>query len=173
MLLKKKHWFLDGGGGDKEVKVFYANTNWFVSNFSTAEEVAEIVTVPANAFVGKLIRIKFITSKVGSFAAAQTIRIRINTSPTLTGSTVFATATGASGSTRLLAIERHFLVSSNNLIIISRTISLVTDIISNTTGFTYETLNYNFTQPVYILFTMEVNDANAIMRAQTMLIETT
>jgi hypothetical protein len=171
MLLKKKHWFLDGGG--KELKVFYANTNWFVSNFSTAEEVAEIVTVPANAFVGKLIRIKFITSKVASFAATQTIRVRINTAPTLTDSTVLATATGASGSTRLLAIQRHFLVSANNLISVTRTSSLINDITSTTTGFTYETLNYNFTQPVYILFTMEVNDANAIMRAQTMLIETT
>jgi hypothetical protein len=172
MLLKKKHWFLDGGG-DKELKVFYANTAWFVSNFSTNEEVAEIVTVPANAFVDKLIRIKFITSKVASFVAAQTIRIRINTSPTLTGSTVLATSTGASGSTRLLAIQRHFLVSASNLISISKSISIFTDIASNTTNFTYETLNYNFTQPVYILFTMEVNDANAIMRAQTILIETT
>jgi hypothetical protein len=172
MLLKKKHWFLDGGNA-KEVKVFYANTNWFVSNFSTNEEVAEIVTVPANAFVNKLIRIKFITSKVGSFVAAQTIRLRINTAPTLTGSTTLATATGASGSTRLLAIQRHFLVSASNLISISKTISLVTDIVSNTTGFTYETLNYNFTQPVYILFTTEVNDVNAIMRTQTVLIETT
>jgi hypothetical protein len=171
MLLKKKHWFLDEDG--KEVKVFYANTAWFVSNYSTAEEVAEIVTVPANAFVGKLIRIKFITSKVASFVAAQSIRIRINTSPTLTGSTVLATATGASGSTRLLAIKRHFLVSASNLISISKSITLVNDIVSSTNGFTYETLNYNFTQPVYILFTMEVNDANAIMRAQTMLIETT
>jgi hypothetical protein len=172
MLLKKKHWFLDGGG-DKELKVFYANTNWFVSNYSTAEEVAEIVTVPANAFVGKLIRIKFITSKVASFAATQTIRVRINTAPTLTGSTVLATVTGASGSTRLLAIKRHFLVSASNLISTSKSTSLVTDIFSSTSGITYETLNYNFTQPVYILFTMEVNDANAIVRAQTMLIETT
>jgi hypothetical protein len=172
MLLKKKHWFLDGGGA-KEVKVFYANTAWFTSTFSTAEEIAEIVTVPANAFVGKLIRIKFITSKVGSFAAAQIIRIRINTAPTLTGSTVLANATAGSNSTRLLAIERHFLVSASNLISVTKTSSLVNDITSTTIGFTYETLNYNFTQPVYILFTMEVNDVNAIMRAQTMLIETT
>jgi hypothetical protein len=172
MLLKKKHWFLDGGG-DKELKVFYANTNWFVSNYSTAEEVAEIVTVPANAFVGKLIRIKFITSKVASFVAAQTIRVRINTSPTLTGSTVLATAIAGSNSTRLLAIQRHFLVSANNMIIVTRTSPLVTDIYSITASFIHETFNYNFTQPVYILFTMEVNDVNAIMRAQTMLIETT
>jgi hypothetical protein len=173
MLLKKKHWFLDGGSGAKEVKVFYANTAWFTSTFSTAEEIAEIVTVPANAFVDKLIRIKFITSKVASFVAAQTIRVRINTAPTLTGSTVLATGTAGSSSTRLLAIQRHFLVSASNLISVTKTSSLVNDITSTTTGFTYETLNYNFTQPVYILFTMEVNDANAIMRAQTILIETT
>jgi hypothetical protein len=172
MLLKKKHWFLDDNA-NKELKVFYANTNWFVSNFSTNEEVAEIVTVPANAFVNKLIRIKFITSKVGSFVAAQTIRIRINTSPILTGSTDLAIATAGSGFTRLLAIQRHFLVSASNLISVTKTSSLVNDITSTTTGFTYETLNYNFTQPVYILFTMEVDDVNAIMRAQTMLIETT
>jgi hypothetical protein len=154
------------------MKLFYVNNSLIQQPQNTAENIAAAVLVPAGKFVNKIVHVTFNTSKTTSFTQAQTLRMHINTAPNLSGATLIALSAGASG-TRLLSIERHLLVNSNQIIHTNSATSHVTDIASLTTAVEHVTTSYNFTQPVYFIFTTQINDTAAIIYVQTILIETT
>jgi hypothetical protein len=153
------------------MKLFYINTTLIQQPQNTAENIAAAVLVPAGKFVNKIVHVTFNTSKTTSFTTAQTIRMHINTAPNLSGATLIAQSVGAGG-TRLLSIERHLLINSNQIIHSNSATSHVTDIASLTTAVEHVITTYNFTQPVYFIFTTQINDAAAIIYVQTILIET-
>jgi hypothetical protein len=153
------------------MKLFYNNTTLIQQPQNTAENIAAAVLVPAGKFVNKIVHVTFNTSKTTSFTQAQTLRLYVNTQQNLTGATLIAQAVGASG-TRLLSIERHLLVNSNQIIYSNSATSHVTDVASLTTSVEHVTTSYNFTQPVYFIFTTQINDTAAIIYVQTILIET-
>jgi hypothetical protein len=153
------------------MKLFYNNTTLIQQPQNTAENIAAAVLVPAGKFVNKIVHVTFNTSKTTSFTAAQTLRLYVNTQQNLTGATLIAQVSGSS-STRLLSLERHLLVNSNQIIHTNSATSHITDINSITSSVEHVITSYNFTQPVYFIFTTQVNDAAAIILVQTILIET-
>jgi hypothetical protein len=153
------------------MKLFYNNTTLIQQPQNTAENIVLALLIPAGKFVNKIVHVTFNTSKTTSFTQAQTLRLYVNTQQNLTGATLIAQSVGASG-TRLLSIERHLLINSNQIIHTNSATSHVTDINSLTTATEHVITTYNFTQPVYFIFTTQINDAAAIIYVQTILIET-
>jgi hypothetical protein len=153
------------------MKLFYVNNSLIQQPQNTAENIAAAVLVPAGKFVNKIVHVTFNTSKTTSFTAAQTLRLYVNTQQNLTGATLIAQSVSAIA-TRLQSMERHLLINSNQIIHTNSATSHVTDITSLTTATEHVTTSYNFTQPVYFIFTTQINDAAAIIFVQTILIET-
>lgn len=129
---------------------------------TTVEQIAFTATVAPNTFSSSdIIKVLFGANKT-TVTAGYTLRLRINTSNTLTGSTIIATFSGTS--TIFTAImERNFHLIGGNLNGTNFTTSTITDVVSGTA-----VLNSTAVNPAnqfFIFATIQLVNATEDMKA--------
>jgi hypothetical protein len=133
----------------------YINTTSSTVTGTTAETIMATATISANTFnANDVMKILYEVSKSATIVAS-TLRIKINTSNTLTGATTIATYTFALANAYAL-IQRSFIISSGNLVGIAFNTSVLTDVAAVTTASSSTT--YNPANTLYLFFTLQLGN---------------
>jgi hypothetical protein len=121
---------------------------------TTAETVIATATIPANTFnTADVMKVIWQLTRSAGGTSASTFRIRINTSNTLTGSTLLATATTTTAVFSGTG-SRTFSLQGGNLIGFPPTQNALTDYALNT--FTAVNTAYNTANVLYVFFTLQL-----------------
>jgi hypothetical protein len=133
----------------------YINTTSSTVTGTTAETIMATATISANTFnANDVMKILYEVSKSVTLAAT-TLRIKINTTNSLSGATTIATYTFALANAYAL-IQRSFIISSGNLIGIAFNTSVLTDVAAVTTASSSTT--YNPANTLYLFFTLQLGN---------------
>jgi hypothetical protein len=133
----------------------YINTTSSTVTGTTAETIMATATISANTFsANDIMKILYEVGKPTTIVAS-TLRVKINTSNTLTGATTVATYTMPLANTFAL-IQRNFLLSGGNLVGYSFTTTALTDIATAVTASTSTT--YNPANTLYLFFTLQLGN---------------
>jgi hypothetical protein len=133
----------------------YINTTSSTVTGTTAETIMATATISANTFnANDVMKILYEVGKPTTIVAT-TLRIKINTSNTLTGATTVATYTMPLANTFAL-IQRNFLLSGGNLVGYSFTTTALTDIATATIAST--STAYNTANTLYLFFTLQLGN---------------
>jgi len=107
---------------------------------TTAETVVFTATIPAGTFNSTdIIRVLFGTNKTTALGTYN-LRVRVNTTNTISGSTAIALVNGGAGAAAIV-IQRNFNLNGGNLYGVSFNTGAVTDIVSSGAGLSSTTLN--------------------------------
>jgi hypothetical protein len=137
----------------------YINTSSSSVTGTTTETIMATATINGNVFnANDIMKILYEVNKT-TILVAPTLRIRINTTNTLTGSTVIATYTMPAANTFAL-MQRNFVLSSSNLVGYSFTTTALTDI--STAVLSSNSTAYNTANTLYLFFTIQLGNTGDI-----------
>ena len=130
----------------------YRYVNTTLTTVSTsAESIVASVLIPGGTFGSNDVMKMLFRCVKGTTTASVPMRIRINTSNTLAGSTIIATYTFVTTAT-IATMSRVYSISGTTLYGFGFTSSQITDILSISTG--ESTTTYNPANPIYVFFTV-------------------
>jgi len=133
----------------------YINTTQSTVTGTLTETIMATATISANTFLANDV-MKFLYGvNKGVTLSGVTIRVKINTSNTLTGATTIASYSVPTTSLFAL-IQRNHIISNGNLLGFGFTASAITDIAQSTTA--SSTTTYNPANVLYLFFTMQLGN---------------
>jgi hypothetical protein len=131
----------------------YINTTSSSVTGTTTETIMATATISGNSFnANDIMKILYEVNKT-TILVAPTLRIRINTTNTLSGSTTIGTYTMPAANTFAL-MQRNFVLSSGNLLGYSFATTALTDI--TTAVLSSTTTAYNTANTLYLFFTIQL-----------------
>jgi hypothetical protein len=137
----------------------YINTSSSSVTGTTTETIMATATIAANTFnANDIMKILYEVNKT-TILVAPTLRIRINTTNTISGSTTIATYTMPAANTFAL-MQRNFVLSSSNLVGFSFTTTSLTDI--TTAVLSSTSTAYNTANTLYLFFTIQLANTGDI-----------
>lgn len=130
----------------------YRYVNTTLTTVSTsAESIVASVLIPGGTFGSNDVMKMLFRCVKGTTTASVPMRIRINTSNTLAGSTIIATYTFTT-TAAIATMSRVYSISGTTLYGFSFSSSQITDILGISTG--ESTTTYNPANPIYVFFTV-------------------
>jgi hypothetical protein len=131
----------------------YSNTTQTTVTGTVAETIVATATINGGTFnTNDILRLLFQVNKSAT-ANNVSMRIKINTSNTLTGATQIGLFTFLAANSFAL-MQRNFVLASNTLYGYPFATSVISDIISNTA--TYSNTSYNTVNTLYLFFTIQM-----------------
>jgi hypothetical protein len=135
----------------------FIQTSQTATTGTTTETIVATATIAGGTFNSSdTMKLLFGINKTGTLGV-YSIRVKINTSNTLTGATQIAIFTAASATAQLTLIQRNFTLNGGNLYGFIFTTSLVSDIINS--GGTLSSTAYNTANTLYLFFTVQLVSA--------------
>lgn len=140
----------------------FIQTSSTATTGTTAETIVATATIAGGTFNSSdIMKMIFTTNKTG-LLGVYSIRVKINTSNTLTGATQIAIFTAAGATTQTTSIQRNFSLNGGNIYGINFTGGILTDILN--VGGSYSSTALNPANTLYIFFTVQlVNSGDSII----------